>query len=112
MTGTGFFRYPFMLGLEFAVCSHIVWFHSRLSGCTQAAGLEGLDDMKVDNLKPPVDRFVYPRVQRVIVSVSGRLMILDSAPCYPSFEMSCSFTFQVLAHFDSFTYWKDQGMQD
>ena len=35
-----------------------------------SAGLEGLDDIKVDNIKFPVDRFVFPDVHRVIVSLA------------------------------------------
>ena len=41
------------------------------SSTIDSAGLEGLDDMKVDNLKLQVDRLVFPKVQSVIVSVSG-----------------------------------------
>ena len=47
------------------------------SSTIDSAGLEGLDDMKVDNLKPQVDRLVFPKVQSVIVSVSG----IDSMFC-------------------------------
>ena len=38
---------------------------------------EGLEGMIVDNIKPQVDRFVFPDVHRVIVVASGRLLILS-----------------------------------
>ena len=41
------------------------------SSTFDSAGLEGLDDIKVDNIKPRVDRFVCPDVRRVIVLASG-----------------------------------------
>ena len=36
-----------------------------------------LKGMIVDNIKPQVDRFVFPDVHRVIVVASGRLLILS-----------------------------------
>eukprot|EP00405_Crypthecodinium_cohnii_P006715 CAMPEP_0194782574 /NCGR_PEP_ID=MMETSP0323_2-20130528/78764_1 /TAXON_ID=2866 ORGANISM="Crypthecodinium cohnii, Strain Seligo" /NCGR_SAMPLE_ID=MMETSP0323_2 /ASSEMBLY_ACC=CAM_ASM_000346 /LENGTH=444 /DNA_ID=CAMNT_0039721401 /DNA_START=58 /DNA_END=1388 /DNA_ORIENTATION=+ len=61
------------------------------------AGLEGLAGMKVENIKPQVDRFVFPDGHGVIVLASGRLLNLGCATGHPSFVMSCSFTNQVLA---------------
>merc|ERR1711959_131088 len=59
------------------------------------AGLEGLPGMKVENIKPQVDRFVFPDGHGVIVLASGRLCNLGCATGHPSFVMSCSFTNQV-----------------
>jgi len=64
------------------------------------AGLEGLEGMKVENIKPQVDRFVFPDGHGVIVLASGRLLNLGCATGHPSFVMSCSFTNQVLAQLD------------
>jgi adenosylhomocysteinase len=64
------------------------------------AGLEGLAGMKIENIKPQVDRFVFPDGHGVIILASGRLLNLGCATGHPSFVMSCSFTNQVLAQLD------------
>merc|ERR1711874_662353 len=64
------------------------------------AGLEGLTGIKVENIKPQVDRFVFLDGHGVIVLASGRLLNLGCATGHPSFVMSCSFTNQVLAQLD------------
>jgi len=64
------------------------------------AGLEGLPGMKCENIKPQVDRFVFPDGHGVIILASGRLLNLGCATGHPSFVMSCSFTNQVLAQID------------
>merc|ERR1711903_96202 len=55
---------------------------------------------KVKNIKPQVDRFVFPDGHGVIVLASGRLLNLGCATGHPSFVMSCSFTNQALAQID------------
>merc|ERR1711981_451731 len=64
------------------------------------AGLEGFAGIKVENIKPQVDRFVFPDGHGVIVLASGRLCNLGCATGHPSFVMSCSFTNQTLAQLD------------
>jgi len=64
------------------------------------AGLENFEGMKVENIKPQVDRFLFPDGHGVIVLASGRLLNLGCATGHPSFVMSCSFTNQVLAQLD------------
>merc|ERR1711998_206320 len=64
------------------------------------AGLEGFEGIKVENIKPQVDRFVFPDGHGVIVLASGRLLNLGCATGHPSFVMSCSFTNQALAQLD------------
>merc|ERR1711907_785011 len=64
------------------------------------AGLEDTAGIKVENIKPQVDRFVFPDGHGVIVLASGRLLNLGCATGHPSFVMSCSFTNQVLAQID------------
>jgi len=71
------------------------------------AGLEGFAGMKVENIKPQVDRFVFPDGHGVIVLASGRLLNLGCATGHPSFVMSCSFTNQVLAQLDLLKNWKE-----
>merc|ERR1712178_537481 len=70
------------------------------------AGLEGLEGIKVENIEPQVDRFVFPDGHGVIVLASGRLCNLGCATGHPSFVMSCSFTNQVLAQLDILKNWK------
>merc|ERR1712019_37771 len=62
--------------------------------------LEKMEGIKVENIKPQVDRFVFPDGHGVIVLASGRLLNLGCATGHPSFVMSCSFTNQVLAQLD------------
>merc|ERR1711915_694401 len=62
--------------------------------------LEKMEGIKVENIKPQVDRFVFPDGHGVIVLASGRLLNLGCATGHPSFVMSCSFTNQVLAQID------------
>merc|ERR1711886_23273 len=71
------------------------------------AGLEGMAGVTVENIKPQVDRFVFPDGHGVIVLASGRLLNLGCATGHPSFVMSCSFTNQVLAQLDLMKNWKE-----
>merc|ERR1712226_924343 len=71
------------------------------------AGLEGMDGIKVENIKPQVDRFLFPDGHGIIVLASGRLLNLGCATGHPSFVMSCSFTNQVLAQLDLLKNWKE-----
>merc|ERR1739845_326651 len=71
------------------------------------AGLESLEGSKAENIKPQVDRFVFPDGHGVIVLAEGRLLNLGCATGHPSFVMSCSFTNQVLAQLDLLKNWKE-----
>merc|ERR1712066_359468 len=71
------------------------------------AGLEGFAGIKVENIKPQVDRFVFPDGHGVIVLASGRLLNLGCATGHPSFVMSCSFTNQVLGQLALLKNWKE-----
>merc|ERR1712151_534821 len=70
------------------------------------AGLEQMEGIKGENLKPQVDRFVFPDGHGVIVLASGRLVNLGCAPGHPSFVMSCSFANQALAQIDLLENWQ------
>merc|ERR1712190_229898 len=71
------------------------------------AGLEGFPGIKCENIKPQVDRFVFPDGHGVIILASGRLLNLGCATGPPSFVMSCSFTNQVLSQLDLLANWKE-----
>merc|ERR1719171_320238 len=71
--------------------------------------LEGFPGIKVENIKPQVDRFVFPDGHGVIILASGRLCNLGCATGHPSFVMSCSFTNQTLAQLDLLKNWKEKG---
>merc|ERR1712147_309928 len=68
--------------------------------------LEKFPGIKVENIKPQVDRFIFPDGHGVIMLASGRLCNLGCATGLPSFVMSCSFTNQVLAQLDLLKNWK------
>merc|ERR1712070_216918 len=72
----------------------------------EMAELEGFPGIKCENIKPQVDRFLFPDGHGVIVLASGRLLNLGCATGHPSFVMSCSFTNQVLAQLDLLNNWK------
>jgi len=73
----------------------------------QMAELEGFPGIKVENIKPQVDRFEFPDGHGIIVLASGRLLNLGCATGHPSFVMSCSFTNQTLAQLDLLKNWKE-----
>merc|ERR1712166_460680 len=69
------------------------------------AGLEGFPGIVCENIKPQVDRFVFPDGHGVIVLAAGRLLNLGCVTGHPSFVMSCSFTNQALAQLDLNRNW-------
>jgi len=73
----------------------------------EMAELEKFPGIKVDNIKPQVDRFVFPDGHGIIILASGRLLNLGCATGHPSFVMSCSFTNQVLGQLDLLKNWKE-----
>merc|ERR1712223_2061599 len=73
----------------------------------QMAELEKCPGIKVENIKPQVDRFLFPDGHGIIVLAAVRLLNLGCATGHPSFVMSCSFTNQVLAQLDLLKNWKE-----
>jgi adenosylhomocysteinase len=69
------------------------------------AGLHKLPGVKVENIKPQVDRFVRPDGTGILLLAEGRLVNLGCATGHPSFVMSCSFTNQALAQLE---LWKEK----
>jgi adenosylhomocysteinase len=57
------------------------------------------------NIKPQVDKFVFPDGREIYLLAEGRLVNLGCATGHPSFVMSNSFTNQVLAQLD---LWKNR----
>jgi adenosylhomocysteinase len=57
------------------------------------------------NIKPQVDKFVFPSGKGIILLAEGRLLNLGCATGHPSFVMSSSFTNQVLAQIE---LWKEK----
>ena len=72
------------------------------------AGVENWPGIKRQNIKPQVDRFIFPDGHGVIILAEGRLMNLGCATGHPSFVMSCSFTDQVIAQLELWNE-KDSG---
>jgi adenosylhomocysteinase len=58
-----------------------------------------------ENIKPQVDRFIFPDGHAVIMLAEGRLLNLGCATGHPSFVMSTSFTNQTLAQVE---LWNDR----
>merc|ERR1711920_36393 len=71
--------------------------------------LEKFEGIKVENIKPQVDRYVFPDSHGIIVLAAGRLLNLGCATGHPSFVMSCSFTNQVLGQLDLLRNTKENG---
>merc|ERR1711990_465086 len=71
--------------------------------------LEEFPGIKVENIKPQVDRFVFPDGHGVIVLASGRLLNLGCATGHPSFVMPNSFTNQTLAQLELRKAYNDAG---
>merc|ERR1712193_520577 len=70
-------------------------------------GLEKTEGIKIENIKPQVDRYVFPNGNGIIVLAAGRLLNLGCATGHPSFVMSCYFTNQTLAQLDLLRNWKE-----
>jgi adenosylhomocysteinase len=63
----------------------------------QVGKLDVLKGVKKVNIKPQVDKYVFPDGHEIFVLAEGRLVNLGCAHGHPSFVMSNSFTNQVLA---------------
>jgi adenosylhomocysteinase len=68
-----------------------------IAGLTQTAGIERV------NIKPQVDKWVFPDGHAIIMLSEGRLLNLGNATGHPSFVMSNSFTNQTIAQIELFT---------
>src|SRR6202161_1240292 len=68
-----------------------------MAGLTRTPGIERV------NIKPQVDKWVFPDGHSIIVLSEGRLLNLGNATGHPSFVMSNSFTNQTMAQIELFT---------
>ena len=68
-----------------------------MAGLTNLAGIERI------NIKPQVDKWVFPDGHAIIVLSEGRLLNLGNATGHPSFVMSSSFSNQTIAQIELFT---------
>ena len=71
----------------------------------QVTELEEATDVKKINIKPQVDKYVFPDGHEIFLLAEGRLVNLGCATGHPSFVMSNSFTNQVLAQME---LWKNK----
>ncbi len=70
----------------------------------QVEGLNELEGVKRINIKPQVDKYVFPDGHAIFMLAEGRLVNLGCAAGHPSFVMSNSFSNQTLAQID---LWKN-----
>ncbi len=66
------------------------------------AGLKKVPGVKKENIKPQVDKWVFPDGRCILVLAEGRLVNLGCATGHPSFVMSNSFSNQVIAQMELF----------
>ena len=69
----------------------------------QVERLEHWDGIKKVNIKPQVDKYIYPDGHCIYLLAEGRLVNLGCATGHPSFVMSNSFTNQTLAQIELWT---------
>ena len=82
-----------------AIVCNIGHFDSEID----VAALNADKTVKMINIKPQVDRYVFPDGHAILLLASGRLVNLGCATGHPSFVMSNSFTNQVLAQLSLYT---------
>src|SRR5690606_15563038 len=82
-----------------AILCNIGHFDSEI----EVAWLERQPDIQEINIKPQVDKFVFPDGKSIILLARGRLVNLGCATGHPSFVMSNSFSNQTLAQISLFT---------
>jgi adenosylhomocysteinase len=85
-----------------AIVCNIGHFDSEI----EIAYLKNRKDIRRVNIKPQVDKFVYPDGKAIVVLAEGRLVNLGCATGHPSFVMSNSFSNQVIAQI---ALWTEPG---
>lgn len=76
----------------------------------QVDALNNLAGIKIVNIKPQVDKYIFPDGHAIFLLSSGRLLNLGNAHGHPSFVMSNSFTNQTLAQLKLWTEKLDVGV--
>jgi adenosylhomocysteinase len=69
----------------------------------QVEKLKQYPGIELVNIKPQVDKYIFPEGHSVLLLADGRLVNLGCATGHPSFVMSSSFTNQTLAQIELFT---------
>jgi adenosylhomocysteinase len=67
------------------------------------AGLTRYEGIRRENIKPQVDKWIFPDGHAIIMLSEGRLLNLGNATGHPSFVMSNSFSNQTIAQIELFT---------
>jgi len=67
------------------------------------ASLQKVPGIKIENIKPQVDKYIFPDGHAILLLAEGRLVNLGCATGHPSFVMSTSFTNQALAQISLWT---------
>jgi adenosylhomocysteinase len=70
----------------------------------QVDNLNSLEQVRKINIKPQVDKYLFPDGHAIFILAEGRLVNLGCATGHPSFVMSNSFSNQTLAQID---LWKN-----
>ena len=70
----------------------------------QVDDLNSLEQVRLINIKPQVDKYLFPDGHSIFILAEGRLVNLGCATGHPSFVMSNSFSNQTLAQID---LWKN-----
>jgi len=76
----------------------------------QVAQLKSYPGIEKINIKPQVDKYVFPDGHSILLLAEGRLVNLGCATGHPSFVMSNSFTNQTLAQIELWTKEYDVGV--
>jgi len=69
----------------------------------QVDKLKKYEGIQLVNIKPQVDKYIFPDGHCILLLADGRLVNLGCATGHPSFVMSNSFTNQTLAQIELFT---------
>jgi adenosylhomocysteinase len=69
----------------------------------QVEKLKKYPGIEVVNIKPQVDKYIFPDGHSILLLADGRLVNLGCATGHPSFVMSNSFTNQTLAQIELYT---------
>ena len=89
-----------------AIVCNIGHFDSEI----QVDALKKLPGIRMLNIKPQVDSYIFPDGHRITLLADGRLVNLGCATGHPSFVMSNSFTNQTLAQIELFTHPYEVGV--
>jgi len=105
VTATGnkdIIRYEHMKGMkDQTIICNIGHFDNEI----QVVDLEEAAEVKKVNIKPQVDKYIFPDRHEIFLLAEGRLVNLGCATGHPSFVMSNSFTNQALAQIE---LWKNK----